>query len=93
MTDSSWWLYVVECSDGTLYCGVTTSISRRVSEHNTSQRGAKYTRSRRPVSLVYTEQCSSRSDALRREAAFKRMTRKQKLHLIHQYGAALCAIP
>jgi len=93
MTDSSWWLYVVECSDGTLYCGVTTSISRRVREHNTSHRGAKYTRSRRPVCLVYSEQCSSRSDALRREAAFKRMSRKQKLLLIHEYGAVLSAIP
>jgi putative endonuclease len=92
-TSAIWHMYVVKCRDDSLYCGVTTCVERRLHEHNTSHRGAKYTRSRRPVVLVFDMICESRSAALKAEAAFKRMTRKQKLHMIHEYCAALCAIP
>ncbi|NHM14910.1 hypothetical protein GMI68_09115 [Eggerthellaceae bacterium zg-886] len=77
----SYWVYVVECADGTLYTGYTTDVERRVQEHNSGQ-GAKYTRSRRPVSCVHAEELPDKSAALRREAAVKRMTRAAKLRLI-----------
>ena len=73
--------YMVKCSDGTLYTGWTTNLEHRVKAHNDGE-GAKYTRSRRPVVLVYREQAADRSAALRRERAIKRLTRKQKLELI-----------
>lgn len=80
MSESSrqWYMYVVECADGSFYCGVTTDIQRRLVEHNTSSRGAKYTRSRRPVKLTYSEKHPDRSSALKAEMAFKRLTRVQK---------------
>lgn len=78
----TWHLYVLECSDGSLYCGVTTDLDRRVREHNGSHRGAKSTRGRRPVVLVYSEVCSGRSDALRREHRFKSLSRERKLLFI-----------
>jgi len=75
-------MYVVLCSDGSLYCGVTTDVIRRVGEHNSSSRGAKYTRSRRPVSLVYQEHHSTRSTAQSAESRFKRLSRAKKLEVI-----------
>lgn len=72
-------MYVLECSDKTLYCGITTDLSRRLSEHNGTTRGAKYTRSRRPVRIVASEIYQTRSSALRAEAAFKRLSRNQKM--------------
>ena len=80
----SWFVYVVECADGTLYTGSTTDVERRVSEHNGSPRGAKYTRSRRPVMLKRVIPCADRSDAQRTEARIKRLTRAQKLLLISE---------
>jgi len=77
-----WFLYVLRCSDGTLYTGITTNISRRLNEHNTGSRGAKYTKTRRPVVLVYHTAYGSRSEALKVECAFKRLTRKQKEEVI-----------
>ena len=74
-----WYLYIVRCSDETLYTGITTDIARRVLEHNRSKRGAKYTRSRRPVFLVYEKKFSNRSEASSAESKFKKLTRKQKL--------------
>lgn len=79
---AAWWLYIVECADGTLYTGVTTDVSRRIAEHNGSTRGAKYTRSRRPVELRYTQPCADRSDAQRQEARIKRLSRTDKLRLV-----------
>jgi uncharacterized protein (TIGR02453 family) len=73
----TWFVYIARCGDGSLYTGVTTDPGRRETLHNTG-RGAAYTRSRRPVRIVYRETAASRSDALRREAAIKRMDRKQK---------------
>lgn len=78
-----WWVYLLCCADGTLYCGVTNDLERRLAAHN-SGRGAKYTRPRRPVALVYQEPCPDRSAALRREAALKRLPRAQKLALLSQ---------
>ncbi len=79
--EKSWWVYILLCADGTLYTGMTDDIPRRLRAHNTG-RGAKYTRGRRPVLLVYRERCASRSQALRREAALKRLSRSQKWDLI-----------
>lgn len=80
--ERGWFVYVVECVDGTLYTGCTTDVSRRVKEHNSGKRGAKYTRSRRPVVLRAVQACDDRSSALRREAEIKRMSRSEKLSLI-----------
>ena len=75
------YVYLLRCADGTLYAGWTTDLARRLGAHN-SGRGAKYTRSRLPVSLAYWEPCPSRSAALRRERALKRLSRAEKLRLI-----------
>lgn len=77
------YVYIVECSDGTLYCGYTTDIKRRVNEHN-SANGAKYTKGRRPVNLKYSEKLDSRSSALKREIEIKKLKRENKLKLINK---------
>lgn len=79
----NWKVYILHCADNTLYTGITTDISRRVHEHNHSNKGARYTRARRPVTLAYQESCSSRSDASRREHSIKQLHRTKKLELIH----------
>ena len=71
-------MYVVECADGSYYTGITTDITRRLHEHNHTKRGAKYTRARRPVGLIYCERYAARSEASKAEAAIKKLTRKQK---------------
>ena len=76
-------IYIVQCSDDTLYTGITTDVKRRVNEHNHSEKGAKYTKLRRPVHLVYTEKAENRSEASKREYAIKKLSRTQKLELIH----------
>jgi len=76
----TWSVYLVYCSDGSLYTGISTDPVRRLAEHN-SGRGAKYTRSRLPVTLHHVETVGSLSDALKREAAIKRMHRWEKLVL------------
>ena len=83
---SNWYLYIVECNDGSLYTGITTDLDRRVKEHNESKRGAKYTRSRRPVTLMMAEEHNSRALAASAEARIKSLTRKQKLELIRTSG-------
>ncbi len=75
-------LYIVECKDGTLYTGITIDLKGRVGEHNSSKRGAKYTRARRPVKLVYSKIFSDKSSALRAESQIKKLSRKDKLSLI-----------
>ncbi|WP_344796892.1 GIY-YIG nuclease family protein [Litoribacillus peritrichatus] len=77
-----WFVYMLKCSDSTLYTGITTDLERRVKEHNSSDKGAKFTRSRRPVTLVYSEHCSDRSSASKREYAIKRLSRKKKLEML-----------
>jgi putative endonuclease len=84
LTDSgaTWWVYLLRCADGTLYTGITTDLIRRLAEHNgDGAAGARYTRSRRPVQLVYREAARSRSAASQREAAIKRLDRARKLAL------------
>ena len=80
------WVYMVECRDGTLYTGWTTDLAKRVAAHSAG-RGAKYTRSRAPVRLVYAEAWAGKSAALRREAAIKKLTRAQKLALAESWRA------
>lgn len=75
-------VYIVECADGSLYSGITTDLKRRIEEHNSSPKGAKYTRARRPVKLVYAKRCRTRVTASRAEAKIKRFTRTEKLRLI-----------
>ena len=75
--------YIVECADGTLYTGWTTNVQKRVKAHNEEKSGAKYTKAKRPVKLVYYEGYETKEEAMRREYAIKQLTRKQKLGLIH----------
>ena len=79
---TSWFVYMVRCADNSFYTGVTTCIERRISEHNTSNKGARYTKARRPVELVYSETADSKSQAFKREYAIKQLTRTEKSHLI-----------
>ncbi len=73
--------YILRCGDGTLYCGYATNPEKRAEVHN-SGKGAKYTRSRLPVELVYKEAFETKQEALRRECAIKKLTRSEKLKLI-----------
>ena len=75
-------IYILECTDKTLYTGWTTNIEKRVLAHNTLKTGAKYTSIRRPVKLVYSESFETRSEAMKRECAVKGMSRKEKLKMI-----------
>ena len=77
----SCYCYILECADGTFYTGWTTDPQRRVNQHNKG-RGAKYTGTRRPVKLVYLETLSTRTEAMKRELAIKKMKREQKLKLV-----------
>ncbi len=76
-----WFVYILRCADGSFYTGVTTDIDRRRRQHNAGT-AARYTRSRRPIRVVYRETAASHSAALRREAAIKSLTRPQKIRLI-----------
>ena len=75
--------YIVECADGTLYSGWTNDLEKRIAAHNAGQ-GAKYTRSRRPVTLRYYEEFEDKSEALRRECALKKMSHAKKQVLIEK---------
>jgi putative endonuclease len=79
----SWWVYIIECADHTLYTGITNDLEKRLEAH---QKGtaAKYTRNRRPVCLRYQEQQTNRSTASQREAAIKKLSREEKLQLIQE---------
>ena len=78
----SFYVYILECADATLYVGSTTDLDRRIVQHNTSKQGAHYTKIRRPVILKYKEQYETLKEARAREAAIKRWDRKKKLKLI-----------
>jgi putative endonuclease len=73
---------MLKCSDETVYTGITTDLNRRVDEHNNSPKGAKYTRIRRPVELIYSESYEDKSSASKREYAIKQLSKIQKLSLI-----------
>ena len=78
-----WYLYILQCGDGSLYTGITTDVEKRLEMHR-SGRGAKYTRGRLPLELKYREECGTHSDALRRELEVKRLSRAEKLALISE---------
>lgn len=77
----NWVCYLLRCADGTLYCGITNDMGKRLAAHNAGT-AAKYTRTRTPVTLVYSEDCTNRSTASKRELAIKELSRKEKLILI-----------
>lgn len=83
---SVWFVYMLRCADDTFYAGITTNLERRLREHNgeLKGRGAKCTRARRPVVLVYQEKCVNRSEASKREAAIKKMSREEKCKLLQK---------
>lgn len=76
-----WWVYIVECADGTLYTGIARDLQQRIATHNAGN-GARYTRSRLPVKLVYQEPARDRADASRREAQIKAYSRADKCKLL-----------
>ncbi len=82
----AYWLYILRCGDGSLYTGITDDVERRLAAHR-SGKGAKYTRGRGPLEVVYREECADRSAALKREYAVKQLPREEKLKLIES-GAA-----
>lgn len=81
----TWQLYILRCGDGTLYTGITDDIPRRLAAHRAGK-GAKYTRGRGPLELVYREECPDKSAALKRELAVKGLSRAEKLALIKGGG-------
>lgn len=82
--ENNWHLYILLCKDNTLYTGITTNVEKRLEAHQMG-RGAKYTRGRNPLKLVYQELCGSHSDALKRELAIKRLSREEKQAMIQKY--------
>ena len=86
---AAWFVYLIRCQDGTLYCGIAKDLTRRLEEHNSADKGAKYTRGRRPVQLVYAEEASSRAQATQQEGRIKRLTRTEKMTLIETCAAGL----
>ena len=79
--EDSWYVYILRCGDGTLYTGITTDVQRRLQMHR-SGKGAKYTRGRQPLELVYREACEDHSQALKREWQIKQLPRAEKEKLI-----------
>ena len=79
--EHKWYLYILRCGDGSLYTGITTDVEARLETHR-SGKGAKYTRGRGPLELVYREECEDHSQALKRELAVKAMSREEKQKLI-----------
>ena len=83
MAEAIWYVYLAECSDGTLYTGITTDLKRRINQHNgILQGGARYTAARRPVVLAWSEEVDSRSYAQKREHEIRRLSRIEKTQLI-----------
>ena len=82
----NWTVYILRCADDSLYTGITTNLERRLDEHNNDDlKGAKYTRTRRPVSLAYQEACKDRSNATKRELQLKRLSRAKKISLLNSH--------
>ena len=86
MDHKQWQVYILQCSDGTLYTGATDDLEKRIRTHNLGL-GAKYTRGRRPVILRYREECNDRSTALKREYQMKQLSRSEKLSLCNTWLA------
>ncbi len=85
--ETSWYLYILRCKDNTLYTGIATDVDRRLRTHQQGK-GAKYTRGRGPLELVYQERCGTRSQALKRELVVKALSREQKELLLCQASQA-----
>ena len=81
--EKNWFLYILRCRDGSLYTGITTDVQSRLEAHRAGK-GAKYTRGRAPLELVYSENCGDHSAALKRELAVKSLSRTEKMELINQ---------
>jgi len=77
-----YYLYILKCQDKTLYTGITLDLERRVKEHNTSNLGARYTKARRPIKLVYSRRFKNRSNAQKEEARIKKLSREEKMEII-----------
>lgn len=80
-----WYVYFLRCNDNSLYAGITTDINRRLHQHNHTKLGAKYTRAKRPVTLVYVEEALDKSLACKREYQLKKLSKIQKEHLVTRY--------
>ena len=83
--------YIVKCSDGSLYTGWTNNLEKRIKDHNAG-RGAKYTKARRPVVLVYKEEFPTKQEAMKREWEIKRLSRKEKLSMIETQRVRSCSV-
>jgi len=77
-----YFVYIIQCNDQTLYTGITTDLDRRIKEHNSSKLGAKYTKVRRPVKLVYSKDFINRSEASKEESRIKKLSRLEKINLL-----------
>ena len=83
-TQNNWLIYILKCGDGSLYCGITNNLEKRLKQHKGEIKGgAKYTRSHRPCKLVYKEKSASRSEASQRESVIKKMSKDEKQSLIN----------
>ncbi|MDO8565667.1 MAG: GIY-YIG nuclease family protein [Candidatus Moranbacteria bacterium] len=82
----SYYLYILKCADGTLYTGITVDLKRRIIEHNSSALGAKYTRGRRPVTLIFSKKFRTRSTASVAESRIKKLSREEKLDVVKKYA-------
>lgn len=85
--DSEWWLYALRCRDGSIYCGITTDVSRRVRQHNEGK-GSKYVRSRLPAELVFSLLIGPKSEALKAELKFKKLSKRAKEERVAEWHAA-----
>ncbi len=84
MYNKLYFVYILECGDGSLYTGISTNPERRLKEHQNTSRGAKYTKAHKPVKIVFTEEHLNRSDASKREYQIKQLSRSEKLKLINE---------
>ena len=89
MENSNHYVYMLECSDGSFYMGYAKNLVKRLDEHNSSIKGAKYTRGRRPVRLVYFEQFETRSDATKREYVLRKKSRAEKIDMMNVFNKKL----
>ena len=86
-TNKTWYVYLLRCNDNSLYAGITTDINRRLHQHNHTKLGAKYTRAKRPVTLVFLEAASDKSTASKREYQIRKLTKLNKEELVSTYLA------
>lgn len=88
IAQKTWYVYFLRCNDNSLYAGITTDINRRLHQHNHTKLGAKYTRAKRPVTLVFIESAPDKSTASKREYQLRTLTKLKKEHLVSTYLAS-----